>query len=45
MFYSEVTLFERSELLICRVHQFGLECVKNCALQGVGLQGAGFARR
>ena len=34
------TIFERSELLICRVHQFGLECVKNCTLQG-----AGFARR
>ena len=40
MSYSGVTIFERSELLICRVHQFGLECAKNCALQG-----AGFARR
>ena len=41
MSYSGFTVFERrSELLIYRVHQFGLECVKNCALQGVG-----FARR
>ena len=40
MSYSGVTMFERSELLICREYQFGLECVKNCALQG-----AGFARR
>ena len=31
---------ERSELLICRVYQFGLECIKNCALYGVE-----FARR
>ena len=30
----------RSELLICRVHQPGLECIKNSALYG-----AGFARR
>ena len=22
---------ERSELLICKVHQFGLECIKHCA--------------
>ena len=28
MSYPGVTIFERSELLICRVHQFGLECVK-----------------
>ena len=21
---------ERSELLICKVHQFGLGCIKNC---------------
>ena len=28
MSYSGVTIFERSELLICRVHQFGLECFK-----------------
>ena len=34
MSYYRVTIFERNELLICRVHQFGLECVKNCALQG-----------
>ena len=40
MSYSGVTIFEPSELLICRVHQFGLGSVKNCALQGVG-----FARR
>ena len=40
MSYSGVTIFERSELLICRVSQFELEYVKNCALQG-----AGFARR
>ena len=26
MSYSGVTIFESSELLICRVHQFGLEC-------------------
>ena len=40
MSYSGVIIFERSELLICRVHLFGLECIKNCALHG-----AGFARR
>ena len=40
MSYSGVAVFERSELLICRVDQFGLECIKSCALQG-----AGFARR
>ena len=40
MSYSGVAIYERSELLICRVHQLGLECIKNCALQG-----AGFARR
>ena len=31
---------ECSEFLICRVHQLGLECIKNGALYG-----AGFARR
>ena len=40
MSYSGVAISERSELLICRVHQFGLECIKKCALQG-----AGFSRR
>ena len=35
MSFSGFTIFERSELLICRVHQFVLECVKNCALQRV----------
>ena len=41
MSYSGATIFERSELLIFRVHEVGLEeCVKNCALQG-----AEFARR
>ena len=32
MFYSGVTIFERSELLICRLHQFGLYgvCQKLC---------------
>ena len=39
MSYSGVTIFESSELLICRVHQFGLECVKNCALQDAGFAG------
>ena len=42
MSYSGVAIFERSELLICRVHPFGLECIKTCTLL---LQGAGFARR
>ena len=40
MSYSGVAIFERRELLNCSVYQFGLECIKNCALQGVG-----FARR
>ena len=39
MSYSGGTIFERSELLICRVHQFGLEFAKICALQGAGFAG------
>ena len=34
MSYSGVTIFERSELLICRGHQFGLECVKKLCTAG-----------
>ena len=26
-----IHICERSELLICQVHQFGLGCIKNCA--------------
>ena len=38
--FFNIVYCERSEFLICRVHQLGLECIKNGALYG-----AGFARR